>query len=379
MRRLQLCVLIAILLTSCRTYYIGNNPASMLKNEQQAQGIALTSCQDTALNGLLYYLDFSNDYQLDRILKADVRGLKGFVTYAGTHILSTGKVLANYKKLKTGCSAFVCTAPNGDILLGRNFDFISDVPTPVVVCNTAPQDGYRSVSLISMSLLKYPKGSLSDGQTDVSLLATAPYLLMDGMNEKGLAICVLYLDPNDTTNKVWYGGTEQYDRHKHDIMTTIAMRLVLDRAASVDEALTLLNQYNMFANEKNPKSSYHFLLGDKSGKSIVLEYIPKEGKWVMSPVETNYTTNFYVHPNLYGIGHGHDRFEKLQQKLSETHSTLSETDAMSLLKNVSQVPTADKTSNTQWSVVYNLTKGTYSICVGRNYEQIIHNLISTQN
>lgn len=343
----------------------------MLKNEQQAQGIALTSCQDTALSGLLYYLDFSNDYQLDRALKADIRGLGDFKRYAGTHILSTGKVLANFKKLKTGCSAFVCTAPNGDVLMARNFDFTADGPSPVVVCNTAPADGYRSVSIISMSLLKYPKGSLSDGQTDVSLLAAAPYLLMDGMNEKGLAICVLYLDPSDTLNGMWYGGTEQYDRHKHDIMTTIAMRLVLDRAASVDEALALLNQYNMFANEKNPKSSYHFLLGDKSGKSVVMEYIPQEGKWVMCPVDINYTTNFYMHPQMYGIGHGHDRFNKMQHALKEKQNLLSETEAMDVLESVSQAPTTDKTSNTQWSVVYNLTKGTYSICIGRNYEHII--------
>lgn len=342
----------------------------MLKNEQQAQGIVLMSNEDSLLNGLLYYLDFQNDYQLDKILKADVRGLKDFVTYAGTHMLSTGKVLANYKKLKTGCSSFVCTAPNGDILFARNFDFISDGPVPVVACNTAPQDGYRSVSIISLSLLKYPKGSLSDGTTDVSLLATAPYLLMDGMNEKGLAISVLYLDPSDTVKKVWYGGTEQYDKHKHDIMTTIAMRLVLDRAASVDEALALLSKYNMFANEKNPKFSYHFLLGDKSGKSLVLEYVPQEGKWVMSPVATNFATNFYVHPQMYGIGHGHDRFEKLNSVLKKTHNVLTEDEAMSVLASVSQLPTANKTSNTQWSVVYNLTKGTYTICVGRNYDVI---------
>ena len=376
MKKLLSILLIAALFASCHTYYIGNNPASMLKNDQQAQNIKLTNSSDSALAGLLYNLDYRNDYQLDKILRADVRGLKEFVTYAGTHLLSTGKVLANYKKLKTGCSAFVCSAPNGDVLFARNFDFTSDGPAPVIICNTTPKEGYRSVSLISMSLLKYPKGSMSDGHTDVSILATAPYLLMDGMNEKGLAICVLYLDPEDTTTHVWYGGTEQYDYRKHDIMTTTAMRLVLDRAATVEEALSLLNQYNMFANEKHPQSSYHFLIADKTGQYVVLEYIPQQGKWVMAPVPSNLVTNFYVHPQLYGIGHGHDRFLKVQRVLQAQNNILSDQDAMQVLESVSQLPTAAKTSNTQWSVVYNLTQGTYSICVGRDYEREVSSKIT---
>lgn len=371
MKRFVLLCGVILVLSACQTYQVGKNPASMLKNEQQAQGIVLTESQEPELNGLLYYLDYENDYRLDKFINADIRGLKDFKLYAGTKILSFGKVLANIKKLKYGCSAFVCQAQTGDILYGRNFDFTSDGPTPVVIANTHPQDGYKSISIISMSLLKYPKGSLSDGKTDLSILAATPYLLMDGMNEKGLAISVLYLDPSDTINKIWYGGTEQYDRKKHDIMTSSAMRLVLDRAASVDEALNLLNQYNMFANGKKNNCSYHFLLGDKTGKSVVLEYIPINGKWMMAPVNTNFVTNFYVHSNLFGVGHGQDRFAKLEEKLKKTNNVLSEKESMNLLQTVSQKPSTEKTSNTQWSVVYNLSQGTYSICIGRNYDKVV--------
>lgn len=371
-------VIIIFLFASCRTYYIGTNPAAMLKNQQQADGLALTACPDTALNGLLYYLDFKNDYQLDRMLKADVRGLVDFKTYVGTKILSTGKVLANLKKLKTGCTAFVCQSPTGDVLYARNFDFTADGPAPVVMAQTSPNDGYKSASLISMSLLKYHKGSLSDGITDVSLLAAAPYLLMDGMNEKGLAVSVLYLDPSDTTTGIWYGGTEQDDRHKHDIMTTTAMRLVLDRAANVDEAIALLQQYNMFANGRKPPYSYHFLLGDKTGKSIVLEYVPQNGKWIMDTINVGLVTNFYLADSLWGIGHGHERFETARDYLQEKLWILTEEEAMSVLQNVSQEPTMRKTSNTQWSVVYNLTKGTYMLCVGCDYENAVRGKINNR-
>lgn len=371
-------VIIIFLFASCRTYYIGTNPAAMLKNQQQAEGITLTASPDSTLNGLLYFLDFKNDYQLDRMLKADVRGLGDFKTYVGTKILSTGKVLANLKKLKTGCTAFVCQSPTGDVLYARNFDFTADAPAPVVMAQTSPNDGYKSASLISMSLLKYHKGSLSDGITDVSLLAAAPYLLMDGMNEKGLAVSVLYLDPSDTTTGIWYGGTEQDDRHKHDIMTTTAMRLVLDRAANVDEAIALLQQYNMFANGRKPPYSYHFLLGDKTGKSIVLEYVPQNGKWIMDTINVGLVTNFYLADSLWGIGHGHDRFEMARDDLQGKQWMLTEAEAMSVLQNVSQEPTARKTSNTQWSVVYNLTKGTYMLCVGCDYENAVRGKINNR-
>lgn len=367
----QIFILFCLLFASCKTYYVGTNPAAMLKNQPQAEGMTLTESPDSALKGLLYFLDFKNDYQLDKMLKADVRGLGDFKTYVGTKILSTGKVLANLKKLKTGCTAFVCQSPSGDVLYARNFDFTADGPAPVVMARTSPNDGYKSVSLISMSLLKYPKGSLSDGRTDVSLLAAAPYLLMDGMNEKGLAVSVLYLDPSDTTTGVWYGGTEQYDRHKHDIMTTTAMRLVLDRAANTNEAIALLQQYNMFANGKKPTGSYHFLLGDKTGKSLVLEYVPRNGEWIMDTIHVGLVTNFYLADSLWGIGHGHDRFETARDYLQAQQWILTEEETMSVLQNVSQEPTIRKTSNTQWSVVYNLTKGTYRLCVGRKYNTVV--------
>lgn len=94
----------------------------MLKNEQQAQGIILTESNEPELSGLLYFLDYNNDYHLDKFIKSDIRGINDFKRYAGTKILSFGKVLANLKQLKYGCSAFVCQAQTGDILYGRNYE-----------------------------------------------------------------------------------------------------------------------------------------------------------------------------------------------------------------------------------------------------------------
>ena len=59
---------------------------------------------------------------------------------------------------------------------------------------------------------------------------------MDGVNEKGLAAAVLML-PGERPPEPDTGRTP--------IQTTLAVRLVLDRAATVDEALALLERYEM--------------------------------------------------------------------------------------------------------------------------------------
>ena len=58
-----------------------------------------------------------------------------------------------------------------------------------------------------------------------------PYLMMDGINEDGFAISVLKLDGKPTL---------QQDPGKKKIFTTVAMRMLLDRASTVDQAISML-------------------------------------------------------------------------------------------------------------------------------------------
>lgn len=112
-----------------------------------------------------------------------------------------------------------------------------------VTVHTTPQNGYAAVSNAAFGWI-YPfdengnQSPIDGGKTDLSMLVSAPYLLMDGMNEKGVIISVLTVSG---------GGTAQDDKCKYSIQTTTAMRLVLDKAASVSEAVNLLKLYNMNA------------------------------------------------------------------------------------------------------------------------------------
>ena len=53
--------------------------------------------------------------------------------------------------------------------------------------------------------------------------------------------------------------------------------------------------------------------------------------------------------------------------LKAKHYTLTEDEAMTLLKNVSQPPTEEITSMTQWSSMYNLTEKTLRLSILREY------------
>ena len=270
------------------------------------------------------------------------------------------------------CSAFVAVNPDGEVIFARNYDYVQNAQNILVHC--APEGGYESVSMAAGGWL-YANDSeglpiqLGDGKTDLSMLVAAPYLLMDGMNEKGLMICVLTVDG---------AGTVQQVDGRHSIQTTTAMRLVLDRAANVPEALALLNQYNMNASIR--VKNFHFFLADAEGNYGILEYSP-DGEMRFSTDENGaylnvftgetydqrFVTNFYrlfpAAENGFDDGqHGLDRCEILSARIAAAQDRFSETEAMRLLSEVYQDFGETATHETQWSLVYNPTARTALIC-----------------
>ena len=228
------------------------------------------------------------------------------------------------------------------------------------------------MSLVSMSHIGMTGAQLADGETDLSMLVAAPYAMMDGVNEKGFCISVLALTGGDCAR--------QYNKEKHSIMTTVLMRLLLDRAATVEEALALCRQYNFFADGEQrrvpwrDKTNYHFLLSDASGRTVVLEYVREDGlkgkgPWVMNVIDARFVTNFYLAEGWRNVIRPDDRYPILKQRLSEKQGVLTEAEAMALLREVCQKPSSPDDPSTQWSVVYNLTRRTATVCPAGDYSR----------
>ena len=147
---------------------------------------------------------------------------------------------------------------------------------------------------------------------------------------------------------------------------------MLDRAATVEEAAKLLGDYNMWS--AFPRASFHFLVADKPGAAKVLEY---DNDNVLHVFDANYVTNFYLNEDVQALittpshhDHGLDRYNKIEARLKAASNVLSENEAMALLKDVSQKPGETGTSNTRWSVVYNLSSLTAKVAAAQDYDNI---------
>lgn len=164
------------------------------------------------------------------------------------------------------------------------------------------------------------------------------YAPLDGMNEKGLAVSVNMIEDSETIEQ---------NTKKPDITTTTAVRLLLDKAENVEEAITLLKKYDLHA---SMGMMIHFALSDADGRSVAVEYINNK----MTVTETSAVTNFYLTKGeKYGIGtsQSHTRYDILDQAVTE-HKTMTEAGVRDALDSVSKHNFNDAES-TEWSIVMN--------------------------
>jgi len=346
----------------------GGQPAGLLRDRAQMKTVQ--SLKDLG-EGRLYRMDYKADYRLQDFIDADLNSKEAVQGGVTEMLLDFSSMTSSLPALRPACSAFQAVTPEGDVIYGRNFDYDFADGASLMV-RTRPRGGYRSMSLVSMSHIGMTGAQLADGETDLSMLVAAPYAMMDGVNEKGFCISVLALTGGDCAR--------QYNKEKHSIMTTVLMRLLLDRAATVEEALALCRQYNFFADGEQrrvpwrDKTNYHFLLSDASGRTVVLEYVREDGlkgkgPWVMNVIDARFVTNFYLAEGWRNVIRPDDRYPILKQRLSEKQGVLTEAEAMALLREVCQKPSSSDDPSTQWSVVYNLTRRTATVCPAGDYSR----------
>lgn len=364
---------------------ITDNKAVFIKDSEKLASIY--SMQDIDGNGRLYEMNYTADYKLDEALQANISSTAGLLGFVQRYLYDSIPQTASASKVSftPGCSAFaVPEATSGNFLMGRNYDFCHTttvngvkqyVPISAFVVHTAPKGGKKSISFVDGLNFGYKQGACTDGKSDLSLLIGLPYAALDGINEDGFAISVLSLNE---------APAMQTDATKKNICTTVAIRMLLDRASTVKQAVEMLRQYNMRMKNTDDKHNYHFFMADATGDYAIVEYTrnPKDTleKYPtrMEVLTGNDTlrcvTNFYVSPTMagtndgWGSDHGKKRYFDMRDNLLANNYVLSSSAAMSLLKLVSQEPNEDDpTSFTQWSEVFNLTEKSLRLSILREY------------
>lgn len=323
------------------------NPAALIKTKAQKKTLESIVTYDSTFCSMRYFAD----YKLDQLLDQGCNGNAQALAFVARELLNAPSVEGNYG---AGCSAFVCKTPCGDVLFCRNFDYDFKASPSNILCQVPAKvsGGNASISMVAANFLGYTAGKISDGKTDISKVIGAPLAQMDGMNDMGVAVCVLQVDSF---------GAEQYDPDKKNISTSIIMRQILDYASNVDEALEMFRSRNFFAHGGKYRSSYHFLLADKSGRSVVVEYVidgtkgaPAEanaGVFTMKVIETNWVANNFLWPDWDNPKAKHIRDNQMKSALEASHNVMDIYQAWALLGRISQY-------HTRWSVIYNLTRGT---------------------
>lgn len=335
------------------------------------------SMKDLDGKGRLYEIDYTADYKLDQVIKSGITKTDSLFQYIAYLLYDTIPTKSPKAAFGAGCSAFaVPDALSIDFLMGRNYDFrhfdktkTSYVPTAAILVHTAPKGGKKSISMVDGLNLGFKQGFYTDDSTDLSPVMGLPYAALDGINEDGFAIGVLALREEQTCQK----------RSKPRINTTVAIRMLLDRVSTVKEAVKMLEDYDMDM-RGNGSSNYHFFMADATGDYAIVEYtIPKGDSVprVMEVLTGNDTlrcvTNFYIsstmvgRPDGWGSEHGKARYETMRNTLLAKNYTLRKDEAMGLLKAVSQPPTEELTSQTQWSSLYNLTERSLRLAILREY------------
>ena len=309
-----------------------------------------------------YQMTYYGDYGFDEFLEVGASSDKDIEKFVTKRLLKGMPI--NLGVTGDGCTAFVTKNEKGEVLYGRNFDFLY---APSLQLYTEPQNGYRSVSTVNLSFAGYSEDYLPDGSLfDKFLTLAAPFLPFDGMNEKGVAIALLAVPEAEPP----------YDSNKITLNTTTAIRLVLDHASTVEEAVELLRNYNIYF---SGGIECHYLIADASGRSVIVEFYDGELQIVEAETDYQIATNFIAYNGL-NIGEGFTEFERydmVEKELSDNNGILNENDVISLLAKVGvQDGEVDKL---QWSVIYNLTTGDVRLFIHRDTSNITAEKLEMSN
>ena len=328
----------------------GNNQRSHTKGTEQADTIVLSE-KITELADGLSAVRYTGDNGFDDFL---AKGGASSDAEVVSFVMENG--IADFGNLLFGGNPFGCSTlavkdENGNALFGRNFDWNT---CHAMIIQNVPENAYCSISTVNMDFITASGLPLSSLPDKIQALAGL-YAPLDGINEMGLAVSVNMIQDNDIIEQ---------NTDKPDLTTTTAVRLLLDKAANVEEAIDLLSSYDLHASFGY---MVHFAIADREGNSMVVEYVNNE----MFVTKTPVVTNFYLsegEKNGIGTQQSHERYDILIKRLNESKTMDMDAlcDAMDSVSRVSKGKFGEFES-TEWSIIMNQFTGEVRYYHRENY------------
>ena len=365
LRRIACALAALVIALAVAVFALWHNELTTLASFQK-----LSDRDEAHRDGAVYQINFSGDYFFDEFLSQGGASNDAELISFVTRSITKGIIPMHIKTSSIACSAFTADTQSGDRVFGRNYDFSA---TNTAIVYTDPGEGrHASYSTIDLSFLGLDADKDVETIGQKFLTLAAPYVPLDGINDAGVA-CGIFMSyqgegkgtPTDT----------QTDRP--DITSTTLLRLILDYADSVEDAVALAQQYDL---HDSASSCFHYMVADSTGRSAILEWVGTDADhdadgaqrqlnvlWndtdaLSDSADWQVVTNFIKTPGYYdGTSaemKGLDRYEHLAAALRETDGIVADKDAaMDLLASVGRRTwnNDDSNSNPVHSVVYDLT------------------------
>jgi hypothetical protein len=336
-------------------------------------------------NKYLYQMEYKAAYDLDDVISKDVDTNAELLDYVIKRIgkgipikIKSAQVADENGEMDVfNCTSFQATKADGEgFWYGRNYDYYKN---PTMVTISRPKKGYASIAVSDMSHFGYGLEKLPTAFLKRLNCLAAIYAPVDGINEKGLCTSIMALPKQPS----------QQETEKHDVGTTMIMRLWLDRCATVEEALAMLETVDI-RHDASVGSGYHYMVADANGDVAVIEF-DKEDGWktliVRKAADADYmlVTNHLLSEKYYSdvpddaVGNPHSkswwRYETAGAYLSGHNGTLTFDEAQECLAQVhwkDLVWDNGTVEDTQFSNVYDQTALTLDLRNWNAYGETKH-------
>ena len=348
----------------------------------------LRARNDDHLDGAVYSMHVQGGFYLDEfVAQGGVSNDSELIQFV-TDNITRGVVDIQMSAPEIGCSSFTAAAADGDRLFARNYDFSKT--NTMLVFTEANEGRHASISTVDLQFLGIDVDQDMQGLMDKIICLAAPYAPLDGINDAGVA-CGIYM--------TYQGGEEtiptDQDTDKPDFTSTTLLRLILDYADNVEEAVEIASAYDL---HDSANTSYHYMVADATGKSAILEWTngtdatDNDGsqrtlKVIYNDADSDIgaregasdyqvVTNFVLQPGYYdGVPaedkKGADRYDRLYEELQKTDGAVADDEAaMDILQIVGRRSWNNDDGNgcTVHSAVYNLTDKTMLWVSNENYD-----------
>lgn len=214
-------------------------------------------------NDRLYEVDSWGELKFDQLIKANQSETSLSKIYHDVLMPQSKFIMPETIKPMKGCTCAAVKSANNHPMVGKNYDWWKDDDFCLVVKTHGGK--YQTIGTTSshfFSVTNKFKMNLEIAER----FAYAPYYVFDGMNDQGLVISTLITHGD---------AVKQEEPGKLYLSTKLIPQLLLTSCKTVDECITLLKKYNVvsYAAKEKHDYDYHWIIADKTGKRICLEYI----------------------------------------------------------------------------------------------------------